>query len=247
MPSASRAAPRWAPRSALPLAGLVAASFVARFLVALGRPTPNLFPDEYTYAQLGRSIASFGRPLVRGQLYHFPALLEPVLTAPAWLVGDPSVSYRLIQALGALAMSLAAVPVFLVGFTVLHLPTPLAVIAWLKSAQHDWGSSLNLLSVPRAAYGFARTFLFLEFCGAPINWAGSGGIPSGLSGASWSCGFDYTGFAGPSPIGSKPMAVFRLLDEPARSRPKMSRNTGAMEAENVVQPTTPRLEDRRGR
>jgi hypothetical protein len=115
VPSASRVAPRWALRPALPLAGLVAASFVARFLVALGRPTPNLFPDEYTYAQLGRSIASFGRPVVRGQLYHFPALLQPILTAPAWLVGDPSVSYRLIQALGALAMSLAAVPVFLLA------------------------------------------------------------------------------------------------------------------------------------
>jgi hypothetical protein len=73
------------------------------------------FPDEYTYAALGRSLAETGRPLIRGASPHFPALLQPILTAPAWLVGDVGVAYRLVQTIGALAMSLAAIPAFLLA------------------------------------------------------------------------------------------------------------------------------------
>ncbi|MGH2995886.1 MAG: hypothetical protein ACRDM9_06190, partial [Gaiellaceae bacterium] len=77
--------------------------------------TPNYFSDEYLYAELGRSLLESGRPLIRGIEVGFPALLQPLLTAPAWLVDDVGVSYRLIQGLGALAMSLAAVPAFLLA------------------------------------------------------------------------------------------------------------------------------------
>jgi hypothetical protein len=97
------------------LAAVVGASFVIRTVVAWLRAAPALFPDEYTYAALGRSIAESGRPLVRGASPHFPALLQPILTAPAWLIGDVDTAFRLVQAIGALAMSLAAVPVFLVA------------------------------------------------------------------------------------------------------------------------------------
>ena len=94
---------------------LVAASFAVRLVTGWLRAAPNYFPDEYLYAELGRSLLESGRPLVRGVDLGFPALLQPLLTAPAWLAGDVEVSYRLIQALGALAMSLAAVPVFLLA------------------------------------------------------------------------------------------------------------------------------------
>jgi hypothetical protein len=94
------------------LAGLVALSFIVRLVTGWLRATPNYFSDEYLYAELGRSLVESGRPLVRGAEVTFPALLQPILTAPAWLVDDVWVSYRLIQGLGALAMSLAAVPVF---------------------------------------------------------------------------------------------------------------------------------------
>ena len=79
------------------------------------RAVPALFPDEYTYAALGRSIAESGRPLIRGTSPHFPALLQPIVTAPAWLVGDVGLAYRLVQTIGALLMSLAAVPVFMLA------------------------------------------------------------------------------------------------------------------------------------
>jgi hypothetical protein len=95
------------------LGGLVALSFAVRLVTGWLRATPNYFSDEYLYAELGRSLLESGRPLIRGVDVTFPALLQPLLTAPAWLADDVWVSYRLIQGLGALAMSLAAVPAFL--------------------------------------------------------------------------------------------------------------------------------------
>lgn len=94
------------------LAGIVGLSFAVRAGLAWLRSTPVYFGDEYLYSSLGRSIAESGRPLVRGHAAHFPALLEPLLTAPAWLVGDVSVAYHLAQTIGALAMSLSAIPVY---------------------------------------------------------------------------------------------------------------------------------------
>ena len=91
------------------------ASFLFRLVIGWLRATPTFFADEYIYAELGRSLAETGRPLIRGASASFPALLQPLLTAPAWLVDDVETSFRLIQALGALAMSLAAVPVFLLA------------------------------------------------------------------------------------------------------------------------------------
>ena len=97
------------------LVALVGASFLIRTALAWLRSAPALFPDEYIYSAIGRSIADSGQPLIRGGPAHFPALLQPIVTAPAWLIGDVGVSFRLVQAIGALAMSLAAVPVFLLA------------------------------------------------------------------------------------------------------------------------------------
>ena len=108
------------------LGALVAASFLVRLVTGWLRATPNYFSDEYLYAELGRSLLESGRPLVRGVELSFPALLQPFVTAPAWLAGDVEVSYRIIQALGAVAMSLAAVPVFLLARR-LGIARPLAL------------------------------------------------------------------------------------------------------------------------
>jgi hypothetical protein len=97
------------------LGAIVAASVLVRTLTGWLRASPVYFPDEYIYSELGRSIADHGRPLVRGAAAHFPALLQPLLTAPAWLVGDVETSFRLVQLEGAIVMSLVAVPVFLLA------------------------------------------------------------------------------------------------------------------------------------
>ena len=91
----------------------MAASFLVRYVAALGHTTPLYFPDEYIYSSIARSLAQSGRPLIRGSSAHFPAMLEPLLAAPFWLTNDPALAYRLTQAENALAMSLAAVPVYL--------------------------------------------------------------------------------------------------------------------------------------
>jgi hypothetical protein len=92
--------------------GLVALNVAVRTVIGWLRETPIYLGDEYLYAELGRSIAETGRPLVRGAAADFPALLQPIVTAPAWLLEDVGTSYHLVQAMGALAMSLGAVPVF---------------------------------------------------------------------------------------------------------------------------------------
>ncbi len=97
------------------LVALVAASFALRAAFGWLRATPTFFADEYIYAELARSLAESGRPLIRGVSASFPALLQPLLTAPAWLVHDVETSFRLTQTVGALLMSLAAVPVFLLA------------------------------------------------------------------------------------------------------------------------------------
>jgi hypothetical protein len=104
------AAVRITPLQALSL--VVAASVIARTLASWLRATPIYFPDEYIYSEVGRSIAEHGRPLVRGGSAHFPALLQPLLTAPAWLFDDVATSFRTIQLLNAVVMSLGAVAVF---------------------------------------------------------------------------------------------------------------------------------------
>jgi hypothetical protein len=106
---------------------IVAASVLARTLTGWLRASPVYFPDEYIYSELGRSIADHGRPLIRGGAAHFPAVLQPLLTAPAWLAGDVETSFRFIQLEGAFVMSLAAVPVYL-------LARRLDLDAWLALA-----------------------------------------------------------------------------------------------------------------
>ncbi|HUZ80771.1 MAG TPA: glycosyltransferase family 39 protein, partial [Gaiellaceae bacterium] len=101
-------------RLAAPLAALVAVSALVRTIVAWQRATPT-FVDEYTYSSLSRSLATSGHALIRGVPAHFLPLLQPLVTAPAWLAGHVETSYRIAQAIDATAMSLAAVPVYLLA------------------------------------------------------------------------------------------------------------------------------------
>jgi hypothetical protein len=87
---------------------------VARVALAALRPVPVYFPDEYLYAALGRSLAH-GHAAIRGQAAHFPALLQPLLTAPLWRVGSVETAYRLVQVLGSIAFTLAAIPTFVLA------------------------------------------------------------------------------------------------------------------------------------
>src|SRR5215207_6913755 len=97
------------------LAAFVLASALVHAAAGWLRATPVYFSDEYMYAELGRSFVDSGLPLVRGELAPFPALVYPLLTAPAWMLSDVEASWRIVQLFGAVAMSLACVPVFVLG------------------------------------------------------------------------------------------------------------------------------------
>ena len=96
----------------LALGGLVVVSVVARTWAAWLRATPNYFPDEGIYAALSRSIAHGHLPAVRGHVAHFPALLQPILTAPAWWFGSLDTGYRVTQLIQSVAISTAALAVW---------------------------------------------------------------------------------------------------------------------------------------
>ena len=97
------------------LATIVGASALLRWAASLAHVVPYYFSDEYIYSALARGLADDGRPVVRGATVAFPALLEPLLTAPFYAVTDISNALLLTQALHAVEMSLAAVPVFLLA------------------------------------------------------------------------------------------------------------------------------------
>ncbi len=96
------------------LASIILVSSVARGVVAFASATAVYFPDEYIYSQLARSIAH-GKLTIRGAPAHFPALLEPILAAPFWRLGDPMLAYRLTLVMHGVAISLAAIPVYLLA------------------------------------------------------------------------------------------------------------------------------------
>jgi prepilin-type processing-associated H-X9-DG protein len=61
-------------------------------------------------------------------------------------------------------------------------------------------------SLARVPDGTSNTILFGEYAGGSNSWTQSdgtqsGGIPNGLMGAAWSCGFNYSGFGGPTTTG----------------------------------------------
>jgi hypothetical protein len=96
----------------LALGGLIVGSIVVRTWAAWLRVTPNYFPDEGIYGALSRSLAHGHLPAVRGHVAHFPALLQPLLTAPAWWFGSLETGYRVTQAIEAGAVSTAALAVW---------------------------------------------------------------------------------------------------------------------------------------
>jgi len=94
---------------------VVAAGTVVQALLARLVPMPSVFPDEYLYSQLGRSLATTGHLTIRGVNPNFLPVLEPILTAPVWLAHDVGTSFRLLQLENAFVMSLAAIPAYLIA------------------------------------------------------------------------------------------------------------------------------------
>jgi hypothetical protein len=155
-------------RVALPawlwVSGIVTASFFGRLIAAGGRPVPHYLPDEYIYPSLARSFAEHGRPMIRGVGVHFPALLDPLFTAPVWLAtNDPVRAYAITQGLHAAFVSLAAIPAYLLAKR-LGLAVWLAIgVAALTVAVPDAVYASSMLADP-LAYPLVLTTIYLGVC-----------------------------------------------------------------------------------
>ena len=111
------------------LATLVAVSTIARALAGLRVPTPWIAADEMIYAELGRSLWETGHLSILGTDTAFYSLVYPALIGLPLALFDTALGYDVARVLGALAMSLAAVPVFAWGRTLMSERWALAAAA----------------------------------------------------------------------------------------------------------------------
>jgi 4-amino-4-deoxy-L-arabinose transferase-like glycosyltransferase len=98
------------------LAGIVAVSVLVRLWLVRKMPGPFIFVDELIYSELGRSLAKSGTFAIRDVPVHGYSILYPALIAPAYRLFDslPS-AYAAAKATNTVAMSLAAVPAWLLA------------------------------------------------------------------------------------------------------------------------------------
>ena len=98
------------------LAAVVGLSILVRVAIGLATPSPWILPDELLYTELARAIADGGLPAVRGDVTLGWGVVYPVLIAPAWaLFADPVAAYHASLVINSVAMSLAAVPAYLLA------------------------------------------------------------------------------------------------------------------------------------
>ncbi|MEP6977601.1 MAG: hypothetical protein ABI948_06065 [Thermoleophilia bacterium] len=108
--------PRLSPlRAGIALAALVGLSTTLRWWAAERIPTPWIAPDELLYGLLGRSLWEHGNLDLLGEPTRFFSLVTPALVGGPLRIGSLETGYDLLKGLQALAMSLAAVPVYLWG------------------------------------------------------------------------------------------------------------------------------------
>ena len=97
------------------LAAIVVCSAAFRVWLVRGMPAPFIFVDELIYSELARSLAHTGTFAVRGVATNGYSILYPALLAPAYgLVDGLPRAYAAAKATNAVAMSLAAVPAWLI-------------------------------------------------------------------------------------------------------------------------------------
>jgi len=91
---------------------IMSLSIAARLGAAWKHTSPRMFPDEYLYPAIARSLANGNGLTVRAAPAHFPAMLESLVTTPLWYLWDTETAFRLTQGVHILAMSLAALPIY---------------------------------------------------------------------------------------------------------------------------------------
>jgi hypothetical protein len=102
------------------VAALVLLSACLRFVAARTVPSPWIAPDEMLYALLGRGLGDHLRLQVLDGRPGFYSLVTPALLALPLKLGDTGTAYTAAKVVQAAVMSLAAVPVYLWGRTLMR-------------------------------------------------------------------------------------------------------------------------------
>ena len=97
------------------VAALVLLSAALRAWAGRGVPTPWITPDETIYGLLGRGLWDDGRLAILGGPTAYYSAVVPALAGLPLSLGDLVLGHSLLKAVQALVMSLAAIPVFLWG------------------------------------------------------------------------------------------------------------------------------------
>src|SRR5574338_1578502 len=98
------------------LGGIVAVSVLVRLWLVRKMPGPYIFVDELIYSELARSLGRTGTFAIRDVPVHGYSILYPALLAPAYRLFDAlPTAYAAAKATNAVAMSLAAVPAWLLA------------------------------------------------------------------------------------------------------------------------------------
>lgn len=109
--------------------GLVAVSAALRIWAGLRVPVPWIAPDEVIYGELGRNLYEHGSLGILGHPTSFYSLVYPALIGLPLSVGGTGAGYAAAKVLQSIAMSLAAVPVYLWGRTLVPRGWALAAAA----------------------------------------------------------------------------------------------------------------------
>jgi len=98
------------------LTGIIVVSVLSRLWMVHKMPGPYIFVDELIYSELAKSLVETGSFAIRGVPVHGYSILYPALIAPAyWLFDALPDAYAAAKATNAVAMSLAAVPAWLLA------------------------------------------------------------------------------------------------------------------------------------
>lgn len=126
-----------------PVAGLLLLSWVVYSLLALRSPLPAMWPDEFQYAHLARSLADGNGFIWRNKPISQPAALYIYALAPIWAAFKSTVSaYHVSKVFNALVLSAQVIPVYLLARPLLGRRLALAPAAmtvagtWMVISAH---------------------------------------------------------------------------------------------------------------
>ncbi len=102
--------------SALPLTTVLVALLALYSWEAARHSTPWFFTDELELTQISRAIEATGHGARRGEPYFWQSLYT-WLIAPAWAIHSTTLAYSVVKYIGVVAMTLAAVPAYLLART----------------------------------------------------------------------------------------------------------------------------------